>query len=248
VSIAERAHAARSGVATLLRTAGPEYWLLATLATTATNLLDFATLPVPGELPGPAFFAAAVARVLIVFYATFAIQRRMAKVSAPFAAGAPFVRFLLFSLAFAALYAAIGAGLSYGVMLPAMSISSQWLALLALAGLWGVLLIRLAAWGPALATGEPFRALPGLFRRLRRSQVPLAFVFLQLVLPFAAIHLALALLGARLPLSGTAFAALALIDGVITAIQLLIASALGVFAWRIAQDRDGALREAPGRR
>ena len=46
------------------------------------------------------------------------------------------------------------------------------------------------------------------------------------MLPFAAIHLALTLVGVRLPLSGSGVASLALVDGVISAVQLILTNAL----------------------
>jgi hypothetical protein len=58
----------------------------------------------------------------------------------------------------------------------------------------------------------------------------------------------LTLLGVRLPLSGTALAALALIDGLVSAAQLLLGCALAVFGWQRAAERVQALRERPTQR
>lgn len=239
-----RARDARAGIMAGVRAAGPEFAMLAAFAGIATNLLDIATTPGPDEPVAVPLAVAAVVRVLLVFFAAYAIQRRMAGVPGALRVTGGFARFFLFSLIFgvlSGLLTALGAQYSERA---GMDLAGRWLAVLGITALWGVLVVRLTAWGPALATEAGFRALPGLLRRLRGTGVPLAMAYLQVVLPFAAIHSALMLIGTQLPLSGNSFAALALIDGVVSAAQLLLGSALAVFAWRLADDRPEALRGA----
>ena len=238
----------RAGILAGLRAAGAEFAMLAAFVAVATNLLDFATVPAPGEGATGAFLAAVIVRVLGVFYITYAIQRRMAGTPAPFRLGVPFLRFFLVVMISAVLFGLVTGGGSRLIGVREMALETQWLVTLALGAAWNVLVIRLVGWAPALANGAPFRALPKLFRATRGAALPLILAFCQIVLPFSAIHLALTLLGVRLPLSGTALAALGLIDGVISATQLLLGCALAVFAARLGTERGGPLREAPARR
>lgn len=215
-----------------------ELWLATAFVTIGTNLLDFATVPVPGTAPGAAFIAAAIVRVGLVFWIGYVLARRMAQWPNPWAIRPSFARYFLFGIVMAAAFAILVklAGLAQ----PAEpSLASEWLAMLVAVAIWSALTIKLIAWNTALALDAPFRALPGIWRDLRGAGVALAMVFLQVILPFAAIHYALTLVGLRLALSGTALAALAAVDGVISAIQLVLTVALSVVAWRIA-------RAAPG--
>jgi hypothetical protein len=238
----------RAGIAAGLRAGGAEFAMLAAFVAIATNLVDFATVPAPGERASGAFLAAVVIRILAVFYATYAIQRRMAGTAAPFRLGLPFLRFFLMALAGAVLFGLVTGGGSRLIGAREMALESQWLVALSLGAAWNVLVIRLVGWAPALANGAPFRALPSVFRASRGAALPLVLAFFQIVLPFAAIHLALTLLSVRLPLSGTALAALGLIDGLVSAGQLLLGCALSVFAARLPFDRSRPLREPPTRR
>lgn len=238
----------RAGILAGLRAGGAEFAMLAAFVAVATNLIDFATVPAPGEGVTGAFVAAAIIRVLSVFYVTYVLQRRMAGTAAPFRPGAAFLRFFLVSIVGAVLFGLVTGG---GVRLAGTrdaALETQWLVTLALGAAWNVLIIRLVGWTAALANDAPFRVLPDVFRASRRAALPLALAFIQIILPFAAIHLALTLLSVRLPLSGTALAALALIDGVVSAAQLLLGCALAVFAARLPFDRARPLREAPARR
>ena len=235
----------RAAVFGRVRSVGPEYAMLAAFVAIGANLFDLASLPVPGAGSNGGFVAAAIVRIVAVFLATYAILRRMAETPAPFRPGAAMARFFALALLLAVLSGLVTAGGARLLGGDEMDLASRWLVTLALAALWGVVTIRLVGWPAVLANGEPFGALPAAFRRLRGCGGRLALVFLQLVLPFAAIHLALNLIGAALPLPGGALAALALVDGVVSAIQLVLAAALAAVAMRIAADRAGALRDAP---
>jgi hypothetical protein len=238
----------RAGILAGVRAGGAEFAMLAAFVTVGTNLIDFATVPAPGEGVTSPFVAAAIIRVLAVFYVTYIILRRMAGTAAPFRPGAALLRFFLVSIIGAILFGLITGG---GARLAGMRdapLETQWLITLALGAAWNVLIIRLVGWTAALANDAPFRVLPDVFRASRGAALPLVLAFLQIVLPFAAIHLALTLLSVRLPLSGTALAALALIDGLVSAAQLVLACALAVFAARLPFDRARPLRDAPTRR
>jgi hypothetical protein len=239
----------RTAVFGRVRAAGPEYAMLAAFVAIGANLIDLASLPLPGAGSNGGFLAATIIRIVAIFYATYAILRRMAGTPAPFRPAAGLARFAALALPLAMASGLVTAGGARLLGGSDMDLASRWLLTLVLAAAWGVVMIRLVGVPAVLANGAPFRALPANFRRLRGCGVRLALVFLQLVLPFAAVHLALTLIGAALPLPGGALAALALVDGVVSAIQLLLTCALAVTAMRIAADRAsdpaGALRDAP---
>jgi hypothetical protein len=238
----------RAGILAGLRTAGAEFAMLAAFVAVATNLLDFATVPAPGEGATGPFLVAVIVRVLGVFYVTYAIQRRMSGTAAPFRLGVPFLRFFLVVMLSAVLFGLVTGGGARLIGSREMALETQWLATLGLGAAFNLLVIRLSGWAPALANGGPFKALPKFFRATRGAALPMILAYCQIILPFAAIHLALTLLGVRLPLSGTAYAALGLIDGVVSAAQLMLTCALAVFAFRLGTERGGPLREAPTER
>ncbi|MDB5690714.1 MAG: hypothetical protein JWL91_2590 [Sphingomonas bacterium] len=237
----------RRGVFARLRGAGPEYWALAAFVTTVANLIDFAAVPSPGEGAGGGFVVAALARILLVLGAGYAIMRRMAEVPRPLAPGLAFLRFAAFSIISLALIGTLTQLIGRATGIADQPLSTQWLIMFAAAAVLGVAVIAVSPVGPALAAGAPFRGILGVVRRTRGMRLPLAAVFLQCVLPFAAVHIALTLIASRLPLSGRAVAALALIDGVVSAVQLLFTAALFVTAWRMGEGRQ-ALRKAGSRR
>jgi hypothetical protein len=237
----------RRGVIARLRGAGPEYWAIAAFAAIAANLIDFASLPDPSEGPGASFAVAAIVRILLVLGASYVLMRRMAEVPRPLVPGVSFLRFAAFSL-----FALVAIGMLTQLIgrmtgIGDQPLSTQWLVRFSAAAVLGVIVIAVSPVGPALAGGVPFRGIPDVVRRTRGMRLPLAAVFLQCVLPFAAIHLALALVGAQLPLSGGVIAALALVDGMISAAQLLFTAALYVTAWRMGEGRQ-ALRKPGARR
>lgn len=223
-----------------------ELWLATAFVTIGTNLLDFATVPLPGERPGALFAAAAAVRVLLVFWIGYAVARQMGGAADPWRPRLAFVRYSALSVALLILF---GLATRIGLMLVPgeRTIAGEWVAVLLVVAAWSVLTIRLVGWGPALALDAPFRDLPRLWAGLRGAGVALAMVFVQVVLPFAAIHYALTLVGVRLPLDTPALAALAVVDGVVSAVQLVLTVALGVVAWRIARDAAGLRGTATAR-
>lgn len=237
----------RRGVIARLRAAGPEYWAIAAFAAIGANLIDFAALPDPAEGPGTGFVVAAIVRLLLVLGAAYVLMRRMAEVPRPLVPGISFLRFAAFSLVSLVLIGVLTQLIGRMTGIADQPLSTQWLVRFSAAAVLGVVVIAISPVAPALAGGTPFRGIPAVVRRTRGMRLPLAAVFLQCVLPFAAIHLALALVGAQLPLSGRAIAALALVDGVISAAQLLFTAGLYVTAWRMGEGRQ-PLRKAGSRR
>jgi hypothetical protein len=237
----------RRGLFARLRIAGPEYWALAAFATIVANLIDFAALPFPGEAPGTGVVMANGVRVLLVLAAGYAILRRMAEVPQPLAPGIALMRFAAFSILSLVAIGTLTQLIGRTTGIADQPLSTQWLVMFSAAAVLGLVVIAVSPVGPALAAGLPFRGVPDVVRRTRGMRLPLAAVFLQCVLPFAAVHIALTLVGARLPLSGRAIAALALIDGLVSAAQMLFAAALYVTAWRMGEGRQ-ALRRGGSRR
>lgn len=219
-------------------------WSVLAAVTIGTNLLDFASVPLAGAPPGVPFLFAALARAALLFWAGYAITRHMAGVPRAYAITPAFARYAAYSLLIlAAFFVVVGGGTRLlGQDAP---LERQWLTMLAGIALLGILTIRLLAWSAALATGAGFASLGSLWRAQRGRDLPIILAFVALVLPLAAIHLALTLVGIRLPLSANATAALAVVDGAVQALQLAITCALAVVAWRGA---GGALRDPAARR
>ena len=230
-----------------LRDAGPEYWAIAAFAAIIANLIDFAAAPDPTVGPEASFFVAAILRLVLVIGAGYAIMRRMADVPRPLLPGIALLRFAAFSIVTLALIVMLTQSIGLGTGIAEQPLSTQWLIRFSAAAILGVVVIAVSPVGPALAGGIPFRGILDVVRRTRGMRLALAAVFLQCVLPFAAVHIALALIGARLPLSGRAIAALALIDGMVTGMQMLFAAALSATAWRMGEGRQ-ALRRGGSRR
>jgi hypothetical protein len=236
--------AIRRGVFARLRAAGPEYWVLAAFATTAANLTDLAMLPATDE--GTSGVVAAIVRMLLVLGAGYAILRRMADVPRALAPGMAMVRFAAFSIVSLGLIRLLTRLIGRFTGISEQPLSTQWLVMFSSAAVLGVVVIAVTPLAPALAAGTPFSGVAGIVRRTRGMRVALAAIFLQCVLPFAAVHLGLALIVAQLPLPGAVIAALAVVDGIVSAMQLLFTAALGVTAWRMGEGRQ-ALRK-PGLR
>jgi hypothetical protein len=201
------------------------------LATIGTNLLDFATVPAMGEKAGPGFVVAAFVRVVAVLWVSYSVQRHLAGGDRPFRPGLPLARFvalqivLLVAMGIFTKGAAVMAG-------PAPDLAAQWLfGFLALA-LLSLLTIRLLAWNGALAMGEPFSALGAVWRGQAGKLGPIIGVLVGLILPVAAIHLALTLVAIKLPLPAEGRLALGVIDGLVQALQLGLSCALGAVAWK----------------
>ncbi|AGH50109.1 MULTISPECIES: hypothetical protein [Sphingomonas] len=216
-----------------------DIWLIALAITTGTNLIDFATKPQPGEMSG-AFIAAAAIRVIAVFWLAYAVIRRIAGVPRPFAPGAPLARYLGVTILLA-----IGFGLfsALGTIATGKdaAIADIWLAHMITTAIWYAFTIAILAWQAALAIGDAGFPLRHIFARQQGRLVPLWLAYAALVLPFAAVHFALTLVAVKIALPARALAALSLVDGAVSAVQLAIGCALGVVAWKIALPlREGA--------
>ena len=222
----------RRSVLSLLGAAGmsAEQWLLVVFVTIGGNLLDLAAAPLLGVDASIFYIVASVLRAAILFWIGYGIIRRMAGVARPWAFQRGFIAFALFTLLLVVLFGALVNAAR--LILPAtLRLEQEWIVILALTGLWGVITIRLLAYQVAFATGT---ALASIWRGFRRVTLPLVLTYLALLLPFAAVHLAFSVIGLRLPLSGNAAAVLAVIDGLVTAVQLVLGCALSVIAWRLA--------------
>ncbi|WP_380872876.1 hypothetical protein ACFB49_37720 [Sphingomonas sp. DBB INV C78] len=220
-----------------------ELWLIVLFVTTATNLIDFAVKPDPGMAETPLFVAAMVVRVIAVFWINFAIIRRMAGITNPFAPGLPLLRFgaLTFLLAAGSGIFAVVANVAAGAE---AEIADRWMARILSLMIWTAFTIGLFAWQAALAIDDPEFKLQGMHQRQRGKLTPLWLAFAAIILPFAAIHVALTMIGVKLALSPAALAALALVDGAASTVQLVATCALAVVAWKLASP----LREGPAPR
>lgn len=217
-----------------------EMWLAALAVTTAANLIDFAVVPVVGQGGHAPLIAAAVARVVAIFWIGFAVVRRMAGVPRPFAPDMPLLRYFALTLLLA-----IGFGLFSQIASVAAGAEAEmadiWVAHILACAIWYAFTIGLLAWQAALAVNDGTFRLKGLFVRQQGRLMPLWLTYVAIILPFAAIHAALALVGAKLALPAKALAALALVDGAVSAVQLVATCALAVVAWRLASPlREGA--------
>ena len=228
----------RGATLATLRTIDPVLWMLTVASTIGTNLLDFWALPPPGNRPGPAFVVAAAVRVGLVCWISYALLRRIAGTPAALRitrALWPYSALLLALLvAFALFHRLALAGVT-----PATPLQRQWLALFLLTAGWSALTIPLLAWQAHLANGGAIGALGALLEGSAARTIPLFLAFAAIVLPLAGVHLALTLLGIRLPFPPVTLAALAVVDGSVQALQLAFGCGLCVVAWRLA------LREPP---
>ncbi len=210
-------------------------WLILLAVTVGTNLIDFAAVPAAGTPPGAAFLLAVLLRIALVFWLVYALLRRLTDTPGPLSVTIAFWRLALLQMI---LLIGVGLATRLGAIMtgPHPTLAAEWLGGLLAIALVGLLTIRLAAWHTALAVGEPFAALGPLWRGQRAITTPLALAFMVLVLPIAALHLALTLVGLRTPLSAPAHILLGIFDGLVQAWQLLLSLALGVVGWRFARN------------
>ncbi|SNS61404.1 hypothetical protein SAMN06295912_11079 [Sphingomonas laterariae] len=210
-----------------------EMWLIALAVTTGTNLLTFATVPAAGERPTAGFIVMAVVRVVAVLWLAYALIRRIAGVPRPFAPGWPLLRFAGLMLVLAA-----GFGLFSRLADVAAGgeaeLADTWIAHIIATAIWAAFTIGLLAWEAALAIDDRSFSFKGLLARQQGRLAPLWLAFAALVLPFAAIHFALTLIAVKLTLPAKALAALAFVDGAVSAIEMVATCALVVVAWKIA--------------
>lgn len=230
------------GSATLAtaRRLSPAIWLAVIAGTTGTNLLDFATLPAPGTQPGFGFVVSGLLRVVIVLWVGFAAQRALAGGDRPFQPSAAMGRFLLLTVAGLVLMA-IMAKISGILRGPGpVPLATDWLyAFLGLAA-YGLLTARMLAWLCGLAMGQPFSALPALWRGQAHHSGQIITTFAGFILPIMALHGALTMIVIRIALPMELKMAIGVIDGVISAVQLILTSALGTVGWQIARQIDAA--------
>lgn len=222
-----------------LPTLGRLVALMLLAATIGTNLLDFASMPASGARPTVPFLAAAIVRVVLVFWIAYAVQRRLTATPCPFAVQPSFWRFCVLEVV---LFVGFGICVKLALMAAGTSppLATEWLASFLALALWSLATIRTLAWVAALGAGAPFAALPRLWRAQTGMDLALIGAFCALVLPPAAIHLALTLVGLKVPLPPKPKLALLLCDGMVQALQLAFTCALAAVAWRIARSVEGA--------
>lgn len=223
---------ARASIALLSRLRGAT--LVALLAVTiGTNLLDFATIPAAGERPGSAFAISATIRVILVFWISFVVQRRLVDPRAGLGIAVGFWRFVLLQLLFVVGMIAVRAAV-LKLSPPAPDLAGEWLANFIGLAIWGVIAIRLLAWNAALAAGAPFSELAPLWHGLRGQDAALIGAFVMIVLPPAALHLAFTLIGVRVAIAPAPLAFLNIVDGLVSALQLALNCAVAAVALRLA--------------
>jgi hypothetical protein len=231
--------ATRRATIAVARTLDARGWAMLLAVTIGTNLIDFAVVA-PGERPGAAFAAAAFLRVALVFWIAYALLRRLAGVPEAERITPAFFRLALLQIGLAVL-AGLGSRAGFAVAGPRADLAGEWLVALIAMTLIGLLTIRLLAWHAALAVGAPFGSIGPVWRAQRGGTMATAIGFLVLVVPFAALHLALTLIAVRVPLAAAPHVALGIVDGVVQAGQLLLSLALAIVAWRAA----GSIGAAP---
>lgn len=221
----------------------PLSWWLPTIAITGgTNLLDAFTATGSGGKRNAAFAIAALIRVLLAFWITYALLRRLAGEKAPMRIGLPFLKSVLFLLA-SALVLGMGAAAAraaVGDIRSVRGLAVNWAVVTAI----GVAVIRLSAWQTALAVGDRKLGPMGAWRHLAGCHLGLALAFL-VASPIMAAHIALTVGGIAVGLSSLSRACLGIVDGIVSAAQLVLGCALAVAAWRAATEQTGPLREAP---
>ena len=217
------------------------WWLLAAAIAAGTNALDFLAASEPDAKRSAFFAVAVVLRVALIFWLAYALLRKLAGAERPMRIGMPFLRLTLFMIATVVVLGvvgALGALARDGDPLNPFAFVVTWLAVSIVA----LALIRLYAWQAALAVGDRTLGLDGAWRSLARSHGALAIAYL----PIAAIALVHSLL-TRMALSPGAsreeLLLLAGVDGIVSAVQLVLSCSLAVEAYRAAKAGSGALRE-----
>jgi len=219
--------------ATLPVAMGRDAWAALLLVTIGTNALDFATAPVAGARPGLAFGLSACVRVALVFWITYAVQRRVLGQERAFRIERPFWPFLLLQFGFAVGLAMLTAILMRATGKPA-TLATEWLIGFLAMALWSLAAHRLFAWSAAVSRDGRLGALPALWKAQRGQGAAILRALAALILPVAAVHLALTLIAVRLPMGATGHLAIALVDGVVSSLQLVLVAALGANVLRLA--------------
>lgn len=217
------------------------WWLLTIGITSGTNLLDFFAATQPDALTSLFFLFAVVVRILLVFWLAYALLRRLGGLAAPLRIGAPFFRFALFAIctiALIGLSGAISSMLTSGLDRPVLTVIGTYVVLTLIV----MALVRLYAWQAALAIGDRKLGASGAWRSLAPEHGRLALGYVA-ILPVAIVHATLTHFAVSGGLAPAPLALLAIVDGIVSAVQLVLAAALAVIAWRIATAKSGALRE-----
>jgi hypothetical protein len=237
----ERSEGVPRAMLKLAGSLGAGWWLLAAAITSGTNLLDFFAAAQPDAARSLLFVAAALVRALLVFWLAYALIRRMAGTAEPMKPTFAFLRFALFMLGTVFV---LGAATGLGTVItgaPADSAAAGIAAFLIIT-LVSVALVRLFAWQAALAVGDRTLGPAGAWRGLAGLMGGLVAAYL-IVAAVSAAHGFLTRLAIASADAPAALVALAVVDGLVSAVQLMLGCALAVAAWRLARDRSGALRE-----
>ncbi|MFN3943450.1 MAG: hypothetical protein ACK4K7_00805 [Allosphingosinicella sp.] len=235
---------ARGGAAArmfgLLGRMGRGWWIVAFAVTAGTNLIDFFVIAAGGAAT-PAFTAAVAVRVVLVFWLGYALTRRLAGVERPAAPTAALGRYALFMIGVTVLMGAM-TGLAT-LIVGNRGVATTGAVSALLGALAGLLLVRLFAWQAALAVGDRTLGPTGAWRRLAGQNGALVLAYLA-ILPVVAAHHALTHYALQLFDRPDLLAAVAIVDGLVSALQLALSAALAVVAWTIAAG-SRPLREAP---
>lgn len=219
----------------------PGWWALLVAVTAGTNLADLFAATQPGARTSAAFALAALVRVLLVFWIGYALLRRLGGVARPLKVTGALFRYALFGIGLIALLA--GCSLLAGYAVPDSMLARMFLTY----GLLTVAVMALAplyAWQAALAAGDRSFGPGGLWQALRSCHADLAMAYLA-ILPVALIHAGLTFAAIRTGAASAALALLALVGGLVSAVQLVLMAALAVIGWRLAGGHSPSLRDCP---
>lgn len=226
----------RRDTLSVLRTMRADVFGALMVATIGSNLLDLAA-------PGGTIVAdivAAIIQIAITFWASYAVQRQLAGSSRPFRPGVAMVRFGLLQIL---LLAGFALATKLGTILQGpgdVPLATQWLFGFVAIAFYALFTIRLLAWNAALAMGERFSALGRIWRRQGTHLLAIGGAYVSLILPLTAIHLAMSLVSLEIAMTAHQRLVIEIVDALFQALELGLASALGVVAWRIAAAIDAA--------
>jgi hypothetical protein len=220
----------RRDTLSVLRTMRPDVLGALMVATIGSNLLDLAA-PGATVLAG---FVAAIIQIAITFWASYAVQRQLAGSTRPFRPSAAMARFGVLQIL---LLVGFALATKLGTILQGpgdVPLATQWLFGFIALAFYALFTIRLLAWNAALAMGEPFSALGAIWRRQGAHLLTIGGAYVSLILPITAIHLAVSLVSLQIAMTANLRLGLEIVDALFQALELGLAAALGVVAWRIA--------------
>jgi hypothetical protein len=192
-----------------------------------TNLLDFATLPRPGEMPGAPFFAAVLLRIVGVFGIAFFIERRFAGGGRALPA---LLRFVPVFMIVILILPALANLVAVAVLGPGSDPIAVWLLPVAVAAALAVGFVGLLPMLAAAAGGQGLRGMVRALRSAGRPAWPLRLAYLTTVTPLAATHTLLT----RVAMTVTPGEQIAvgIVDGLVSALQLACLLGLAALGWR----------------